>query len=164
MSAAATGPVGRTETATGRRRPAVLVAVAIVGVGVSTYLAAYQLGRVTSVWDPLFGTGSERVLTSTVSRLLPVPDAAVGAVGYAIDLVLGLVLLIAGERAPVAVAVALGLVAGAGAVVAGVLIVLQPLVARSLCSLCLTSAALSIALAIGAVTEARDRLGGLDPA
>jgi hypothetical protein len=31
------------------------------------------------VWEPFFGDGSRTVLTSGISRLLPVPDAALGA-------------------------------------------------------------------------------------
>jgi hypothetical protein len=39
-----------------------------------------------------------------------------------------------------------------------VLVVLQPLVAAALCTLCLASAALSVTLAIGASIELRGRL------
>jgi hypothetical protein len=33
------------------------------------------------VWEPFFGNGSRLILTSGVSRILPVPDAALGALG-----------------------------------------------------------------------------------
>jgi uncharacterized membrane protein len=52
------------------------------------------------------------------------------------------------------VAVALAAVASLGAIAGIVLVVLQPLVAQAFCSLCLTSAAISVVLAIGAVAEA----------
>jgi uncharacterized membrane protein len=139
------------------RRPVVLVLVALAGCLVSSYLAAFQLGLVPQAWDPIFGDGSDRVLTSTVSRLLPVPDASIGAGAYAIDAVLGIALAARGD-APGWIAALLALVASVGAAVALVLVVLQPLVARSFCSLCLVSAGLSVGLAVGAVSGARDRL------
>jgi uncharacterized membrane protein len=139
------------------RRTAALVVLAVVGFCVSAYLAAFQLGVIRDVWDPLFDDGSRRVLTSAVSRLLPVPDASVGAAAYAVDAVLGLWLLLRPD-APAAVVALLAAVTAVAAAVALVLVVLQPLVARSLCSLCLVSAAVSLALAVGAATEARDRL------
>jgi uncharacterized membrane protein len=139
------------------RRTTALVVLAIVGLAISGYLAAFQLGAIGDVWDPLFGDGSRRVLTSAVSRLLPVPDASVGATAYAVDAVLGLWLLVRPDAPAPAVAL-LAAVTSVSATVAVVLVVLQPLVARSLCSLCLVSAGVSLALAVGAVTEARDRL------
>ncbi len=132
-----------------------IAGLALLGLVTSSYLAAYQLGVVASVWDPLFGHGSERVLTSTVSRLLPVPDATLGAAAYATDAVLSLV-LVARVAAVRAVATVLALVATGGAVVAVVLVYLQPLVAGSFCSLCLVSAVLSVLVAVGAVSELRD--------
>jgi uncharacterized membrane protein len=60
-----------------------IAVVAIVGLIIASYLAAYQLHLVRKVWDPFFGSGSERVLHSFVSRLLPVPDAVLGIFGYA---------------------------------------------------------------------------------
>ncbi|GEJ57931.1 vitamin K epoxide reductase family protein [Anaeromyxobacter diazotrophicus] len=125
-----------------------LAALASAGLLVSGYLAAYQLGAVAAPWDPVFGPASSaRVLHSVVSRLLPVPDAAAGAAAYAVELALDLVggaerwrthpwLVLAFS----AVAVALG--------VAGVaLTAVQVLVVRAGCTLCLCSAALSIAIA-----------------
>ena len=55
-----------------------LVAAALVGFAVSGYLALYQLGYFSEVWEPLFGTGSAEVLHSALSRLPPIPDAALG--------------------------------------------------------------------------------------
>lgn len=68
-----------------------VVVLGVIGMGIAFYLSAYQLGWVDSVWDPLFGDGSERVLESDVSGLFPVPDALLGAIGYLIDWVFGLV-------------------------------------------------------------------------
>lgn len=68
-----------------------IVVLAIVAMFTALYLAAYQLGGVDSVWDPVFGDGTERVLDSELSHLFPVPDALLGSLGYLIDWVFGLV-------------------------------------------------------------------------
>ncbi len=68
-----------------------ILVLAAAGLGVASYLAAYQFGSLRSVWEPFFGDGSVRVLHSFLSRLLPLPDAAVGACGYAAELVAGAV-------------------------------------------------------------------------
>jgi hypothetical protein len=47
------------------------------------------VGAIDSVWEPFFGDGSRTVLTSRISDLLPVPDAALGAAGYLLDAVTG---------------------------------------------------------------------------
>jgi hypothetical protein len=52
--------------------------VALVGFAMAAYLTLFQLGVLDSVWEPFFGDGSRTVLTSGISRLLPVPDAALG--------------------------------------------------------------------------------------
>ncbi len=141
----------------GRGRASSLLVLALVGFAVSAYLAAFQLGLLPSVWDPIFGSGSERVLTSAVSRLLPLPDAALGATAYALDGLLAAAILVRPD-APLRLAGALAVVATLGAMAGLVLVLLQPLVARALCSLCLVSAAVSLALAVGAAIELADRL------
>jgi uncharacterized membrane protein len=132
----------------------VLVVLALAGLGVSLYLAAFQIGLVGRVWDPLFDGGSRLVLTSGVSRLLPVPDALLGATVYAVDLVLGIGLAVGVGRRSL-VASALAAVATAGAVAGIGLAILQPIVARTFCTLCLASTGISIGLAVGAIGEAR---------
>lgn len=146
---------------TGTARATALAVLAIVGTAVSAYLAAYELGWIDTVWDPLFGTGSERVLTSGIARLLPVPDAVLGTAGYAADAILA-ALLAAGVGADVLVSSALALVAGVGAVVGIALAVSQPLLVGTFCTLCLASTLISIVLGAGAVAEAiavRSRTG-----
>ncbi|MDB2614020.1 vitamin K epoxide reductase family protein [Chlamydiales bacterium] len=53
------------------------------------YMAAYQLGYVDTVWDPVFGDGTMDVITSKVSKQFPVPDAGLGAMCYTIETLLG---------------------------------------------------------------------------
>ena len=65
-----------------------VIVLALVGCAVSAYLTLYQWHVTASVWDPLFGSvSSEAVLSSTVSRALPLPDATLGALAYLIEAV-----------------------------------------------------------------------------
>lgn len=58
-----------------------IVGLALVGFGIATYLALFQWKLIGRVWEPFFGAGSEVILSSSVSRILPIPDAALGAMG-----------------------------------------------------------------------------------
>lgn len=68
-----------------------IVVLGFVAMSIALYLASYHFGWVESVWDPFFGQGTEEVLDSDVSHLFPVSDALLGAAGYFIDWVFGLV-------------------------------------------------------------------------
>src|SRR5690554_4703232 len=68
-----------------------IVGLAMVGVGIATYLSLYQLDVLDAVWEPFFGDGSERVLNSRISHILPIPDAALGALAYVIDALAGVI-------------------------------------------------------------------------
>ena len=68
-----------------------LVGVALLGFLIASYLALYQWGVIPSVWEPFFGSGSRVILHSGISRLLPIPDAALGALSYLLDAVAGLI-------------------------------------------------------------------------
>lgn len=132
-----------------------LAALALAGLGISTYLALFQLGLLGSVWDPLFGSGSSRrVLESEFSRALPVPDALLGAVAYAVETALELA---GGEdrwaRRPW-LPLLFALTAFAAAAVSVLLTILQGAVFVSWCTLCLASAAIALVIAGPAATEA----------
>jgi uncharacterized membrane protein len=138
-----------------RARASGLAVLALVGVAVSGYLASYELGWIARVWDPLFGDGSERVLSSGVARALPVPDAVVGTAAYAVEAVLAL-LLAARIGSAVAVSAVLAVVASAGALVGIGLAISQPVLVGTFCTLCLVSTLVSIVLAAGAIGEAAE--------
>lgn len=70
------------------RVPVLLLSV--LGVLIATYLFLYQLNILFhTVWEPFFGNGSKTILHSSISRLLPFPDAGLGIAGYLADLVFG---------------------------------------------------------------------------
>ena len=75
-----------------------IIALAVVGLLVSRYLAAYQLGHISDVWDPFFAgdpadpqNGTEEIITSHVSEAWPVSDAAVGGYTYGLEILTGIV-------------------------------------------------------------------------
>ena len=76
-----------------------IIVLAIVGLYVSRYLAAYQLGYIPGVWDPFFAAsspadprnGTEDIITSWVSKAWPVSDAAVGGYTYLLEILTGIV-------------------------------------------------------------------------
>ncbi len=119
--------------------------LALAGGAVATYLTLYQWGVTSSVWDPLFGTGaSERVLTSSVSRALPLPDATLGALAYLAEMV---VTAIGDEhrwRTRPWTVVLFGVVLLGLALTSLGLILTQVFVVHALCSLCLVSAGISL--------------------
>jgi uncharacterized membrane protein len=139
-----------------------LAALATCGLAVASYLALVQLGVVGRPWDPLFGSASSaRVLRSAFSRSLPFPDAAAGALAYALEALLA----VTGghdrwRSAPWIVAAYGAVAAGLGAGSVG-LILVQALVVGSGCALCLGSAAISIAIAAVAQREVRAAIGVL---
>lgn len=52
-------------------------------------MAAYQLGYIDSVWDPVFGQGTVDVISSPLSKSFPIPDAGLGAMAYTIETLMG---------------------------------------------------------------------------
>lgn len=130
-----------------------LIGLALVGLGIASYLALYQLGAVGEVWEPFFGDGSRVILHSSVSRLLPIPDAALGALGYLVDAASG---AIGGQarwrRMPWAV-VLFGVAVGPLGAVSVLLVILQPVLFHAWCTLCLGSAVISVLMIGPAMDE-----------
>jgi len=107
----------------------------------SRYMAAYQLGYITTMWDPFFSHGAMEVITSPISQSFPISDAGLGALCYTLEMLLGwqggirrfammpwLVFSFAFLIIPVGIA-------------SIILIVLQPIVVGAWCSWCLATAA-----------------------
>ncbi len=75
-----------------------IILLALIGLQVSRYLAAYQLGHVDGVWEPFFmgssadpRNGTEEIITSQVSEAWPVSDAAVGGYTYVLEILTGII-------------------------------------------------------------------------
>lgn len=131
--------------------------LAAVGAIIAAYMSLYQLDLIASVWDPVFGPGTERVLTSEVSqgieRIFHVPDALLGALAYGTAILLTL----SGstrrwQYRPWIVAL-FGLnVLGLACVGAG-LIAAQGLIVKSWCFPCLATALISFILLLLSAEE-----------
>ena len=121
-----------------------VIVLALVGCAVSAYLTLYQWHVAASVWDPLFGSvSSEAVLSSTVSRALPLPDATLGALAYLVEAVVSSLGGTDRWRSMPWLVMAFGLVLAGLALVSVALVLIQILVVHALCSLCICSAAIS---------------------
>lgn len=141
-------PPGWDANPTSARRRLLLAVLAGTGLLVALYLTLYQWDA-WPVWDPFFD--SSKVLDLTE----PVPDAFAGVLAYGSELLL---LALGGRdrwRSLPWVCLALGAVLSTGALVSIGLIVVQPAVAGGWCTLCLVSAALSLALFALGSGEAR---------
>lgn len=130
-----------------------ILALAFVGGGIATYLALYQWGVFAEVWEPLFGNGSQKVLQSDISRLLPIPDAALGALGYLFDVISGAIGSRQRWRTMPWIVILFGAAVGPLGIVSVLLVILQPLQLDAWCTLCLVSAAISVAMIGPAVDE-----------
>lgn len=135
----------------GQRLP--IVGVACVGFLVALYLALYQYGMVSTVWEPFFGDGSETVLTSPLSHVLPVSDAALGAAGYLLDAVAGVMFGVQRWRTQPWIVVVFGVAVGPLGMISVLLVIAQPVLFGAYCTLCLASAAISLAIIPPAVDE-----------
>lgn len=136
-----------------------IVALAGIGLLVSRYLAAYQLGHIDAVWDPVFGgaadapNGTATVITSSVSKAFPIADAGFGAIAYALDMLTGAIGDQRRWRTMPWLVLAFGfLVIPLGFVSVG-FIIIQPTIIGALCLLCLIQTAITIILIPYSVDE-----------
>jgi uncharacterized membrane protein len=117
-----------------------VIVLALIGCGVASYLALFQVHVTSSVWDPLLGSASsEKVLTWA----RPVPDALLGALAYLLE---ALLTAVGGEhrwRTNPRLVLLFGVVLAGLAATSLVLILIQLLLVQAACSLCLLSAAIS---------------------
>jgi len=130
-----------------------LVALAVLGCAVATYLTLYQVGLFRTVWEPFFGDGSRTILNSAVARFLPVPDASLGALAYVLEAGCGLLGGTARWRTAPWLVLAYGALVGLLGLGSVALVILQPLAFGAWCALCLVSAAISIGLLGPALRE-----------
>lgn len=134
-------PPGWTYNPSSWPQRAPIIALALLGFVLARQMTAFQLRHIGSLTDPFFGLGTERVLTSKVSRAWPIPDAGLGALAYMIEFLMGFM----GDKRrwrtmPWMVTFFGILVIPLGAT-SITLIILQPLSVGDWCTLCLIAAA-----------------------
>jgi nucleoside-diphosphate-sugar epimerase len=129
-----------------QRLPIILLAV--VGLLIARYLAAYQMGHVEGVWEPFFAgsaadprNGTEEIITSSVSEAWPVPDAALGAYVYMLEILTGIVGSRARWRTMPWLVIVFGLMIVPLGVVSITFIIIQPIVIGTWSTLTLIAAA-----------------------
>lgn len=108
---------------------------------ISRYLSAYQLGYIGEVWDPFFGDGTLKVITSNLSRSFPISDAGLGAVAYGLEALMGCKGGEARWRTMPWMVVIFGLLVVPLGFVSIMLVMSQPIIVGSWCGLCLVTAA-----------------------
>lgn len=118
-----------------------IIVLGFVGWFASRYLAAYQLGYIPVAWDPFFGHGTMRVLTSNISRAWPISDAGLGTVAYTIETLMGYMGGSDRWRTMPWMVTFFGILVIPLGVVSITLVILQPVAVGTWCTLCLVIAA-----------------------
>lgn len=152
---AAVAPYSYNPSAWSQRVPiCVLAAVATIA---ASYMALYQWRLIDSVWDPVFGDSTQKVLDSkvaqTMDRWIGIPDAALGAYAYLIDAVLGMAGSTRRWQYRPWLVILFGIDVIPLGVVSSVLVILQGTVVGYWCFLCLFTAVISLILAYWAYDE-----------
>lgn len=130
-----------------------IIILAFIGFLIAGYLSVYQLNLLSSVWEPFFGNGSEKILNSKISNILPIPDAALGALGYLGDAVFGAIGGVNRWRKMPWIVIIFGLLVGPLGFISIMLVVFQPVLFDAWCTLCLASAVISVVMIGPAMDE-----------
>ncbi|MBA4142599.1 MAG: NAD-dependent epimerase/dehydratase family protein [Nitrosospira sp.] len=134
-------PPGWSYSPSGMTNRIPIVALAFVGLFLSRYMAAFQLGHINSVWDPFFDDGTARIITSDVSEAWPVADAGLGATVYVMEILTGVIGDRRRWRTMPWVVLFFGILIVPLGAVSIFFIIIQPIVIGTWCTLCLIAAA-----------------------
>lgn len=126
---------------------------AIVGWFIARYMAAYQLHYINYVWDPFFGLGTEKVITSMISQDFPVPDAGLGAMAYSLEAIMGAKGSARRWHTMPWIVVVFGILVVPLGFVSITLVMLQPIAVGAWCGLCLVIAACMLVMLALTVDE-----------
>ena len=122
----------------------IMIGLAFIGLLVSRYLAAFQLGITEQVWEPFFGEGSRRVLNSEMSHMWPVSDAALGAFAYTFEFLMGWMGSPARWRTMPWMVTFFGILVIPLGLVHIFLVISQPVTVGAWCTLCLLAAGIML--------------------
>lgn len=125
-----------------------IIILAFVGFFISRYLCAYQLGHIDAVWEPFFDgdpydpkNGTEEIITSSVSQAWPVPDAGLGAMTYALEILTGIMGTARRWRTMPWLVILFGIMIVPLGAVSIFFIIIQPIMIGTWCTLCLIAGA-----------------------
>jgi hypothetical protein len=136
-----------------------VIALALVGCAIATYLGLYQLDVIPHVWEPFFGNGSHIILKqSSIAHLLPVPDALLGAGAYMAEAILDAIGSRERWHSLPWIVLLVGLMACGLGLTAIALVLCQAFLFHAWCTFCLASAGCSTLIVIGVSEEVRASL------
>ena len=125
-----------------------VIGLAFIGYFISRYLTAYQLGHIDGIWEPFFAgapdnpqNGTEEIITSSVSKAWPVPDAGLGALTYQLEILIGLIGSARRWRTMPWLVLVFGIMIVPLGAVSITFIIIQPILLGTWCTLCLLTAA-----------------------
>lgn len=130
-----------------------IVVLGFLGFLIAGYLSLFQYGVIDTVWEPFFGEGSRKILTSRVSHVLPIKDAALGAIGYLLDVVTGAAYGQDRWRTHPWIVIVFGVAVGPLGAGSVLLVILQPVLLNAFCTLCLVTAVISVVMIGPAMDE-----------
>ncbi len=117
-----------------------ILALALLSFFLARYMAAFQLGHISRVWDPIFGNDTVLVLGSDLSKSFPISDAGLGAFTYLIELLSDFMGDPRRWRTMPWMVALFGFMVVPLGIVSVVLIMLQPVIVGAWCTACLLSA------------------------
>ena len=133
-----------------------IAVLALIGFLIARVLGAYQLGHIDAVWEPFFAgsgamkgvmNGAETIITSDMSKAWPIPDGALGAIVYTLELAMTWMGGKTRWRTMPWMVLALAITILPLGVVSIYFVIVQPIVIGTWCTLCLI-AALAMAVMI----------------
>jgi hypothetical protein len=130
-----------------------LVVIAAIGFLIALYLGLYQVGLIQAVWEPFFDDGSARVLNSSISKALPIPDGLLGSFGYLLDVVTGVVGKTDRWRSKPWIVILFSIAMGPLGLTSVMLVIFQPVLVGAWCTLCIVTAIISVVMISPAMDE-----------
>lgn len=131
----------------------VTVSLAMICWFLARYMSAYQLGYIDHVFDPFFGDGTTKVITSNLAKSFPISDAGLGALVYSLEFILGWTGSNRRWRTMPWLAGIFGLMVVPAGITSILLIVSQPVLVGAWCGLCLVTAACMLVMILLTIPE-----------
>ncbi|MEZ6133182.1 MAG: vitamin K epoxide reductase family protein [Planctomycetaceae bacterium] len=124
----------------------IMIVTGFAGWIVSRYLAAFQLGYITAVADPVFGfaEGTKQVLNSNMSHLWPISDGGLGAISYTFEFLMGYMGSPARWRTMPWMVAFFGILVIPLGLTHIILVMSQPMVVHHWCLMCLLAAGIML--------------------
>lgn len=138
-----------------------ILALALLAFLMTQYMAAFQLGHIDWAWDPFFGDGTVRILTSSVSKAFPISDAGAGAWIYLVELLSGFMGDPRRWRTMPWMVALFGLLVVPLGIVSIALMIMQPVIVGAWCAICLITAFLMLIMVALSLDEVLAMIGYL---